>query len=370
MSNQSIIDAYELQDLTIKPDKLLLDSTNPRIVLKAEGKIEYTDKQLATQEVQNYILSIVDMDDFHVSDLIRGIGRDGFLDHGNRMIVEKIQGTDKYLVLEGNRRTAAIKNLLNSPEDLQPHVLKSLEDVRVQELILKEVDGYTRDEVVFKLLGMIHLSGALEWGAMERAFYIYKSYLFEFDRIYDGSFMYDPSCARACVETFNITLAKVRADLAIYRVFEQLQDEGYSVKEDHYSLISLAVKTRQLNSEYFELDGETFEFSDLGLERFSLLCLDDDCAIHNPGDFKDFAGIYRDGTSYEIELVENGEQSLAVVVERLNNRLARGEFKRELEDIESRLETLTLQAATGSAREVQLIKNIRDLANRVLRSVS
>ena len=370
MGNQSFIDAYELQDLTITPDKLLLDPTNPRIVLKSEGRIEYPTKQLVTNEVQNYILSIVDMDDFHVSDLIRGIERDGFLDHGNRMLVEKVKGTDKYLVLEGNRRTAAVKHLLHEPENLQPHVLRSLDELRVQELILKEVDGYTRDEVVFKLLGMIHLSGALEWGAMERAFYIFRSYLFEFEKIYEGIFFYDPSCARTCSETFNITLAKVRVDLAIYRIYQQLQDEGYSVKEDHYSLISLAVRTRQINTEYFEFDGETLEFTELGLERFSLLCLDDDCAIHNPRDFKDFAGIYREGTSYEVELVENGEQSLAMVTERLKNRLARGEFKRQLEDIECSLNSLTIEAANGTALEIQLIRNIRDLANRILKSIS
>ena len=370
MSRQSISDAYELQDLTIAPENLLLDPTNPRIILKSEGSRTFSIKELATRETQDYILSIVDMDDFHVSDLVRGISRDGFLDHANRMIVEKVNGTDKYLVLEGNRRTAAIKTLLKSPKDLQPHVLRSLKNVRVQELVVTNTDGYTRDEIVFKLLGMIHLSGALDWGAMERAFYIYKSYMYELDRVRGGAFVYDPSCARACAETFNISSKKVRRDLEIYRVYEQLLENEYAVKEDDYSLIDLAVKTRQLNSEYFGLDGETLEFSDVGLERFSLLCLTDDCAIQNPKDFKDFSTIYLKGTQYEVELVESGSQSLARVLERLSNRLSKGEFKRHLEDIEGRLENLTIGDATGSAQEIRLARNIRDLAKDILKAIS
>ena len=365
----SIIDAYELKDIEIAPNKLLLDPENPRIVLKTERAVSYTPQQLASPEIQDYILSVIDKAEFHVADLLESIERDGFLDHGNRMILERVDGTASYLVLEGNRRLTAIKHLLRDQESLSPHVLDSLGTLKAQELVLTGKGGYQREEVVFKLLGMLHLEGQLDWGAMERAFYIYRAYMFEYGKYYDSGFWYDVDCSRECGKTLDMKPRSVRTELAAYRVYAQLREEGYTVKEDHYSLISLAVRTRGLNYEYFELDDESLELSNKGLERFNLLCLDDERPVHNPGDFKNVAKVFREGTPYEMELIETGALPLDGIVERLDNRLARGEFKRELEKIESQMLSLSVSAATGSGRERQLVLSIRDVANRILRSL-
>jgi len=365
----TILDAYELHDVVVSPDKLLLDPQNPRIVLKTDRSTDYTLKQLSTREVQDYILSVIDKAEFHVADLISSIRRDGFLDHGNRMILERVPGTDKFMVLEGNRRLTAIKHLSRELGSLSPRVQESLSQIKAQELVLTGKGGYEREEVVFKLLGMLHLDGQLEWGAMERAFYIHRAYMFEFGKHYEGGFVYDVDCSRECGATLDLAPRTVRTELAIYRVYAQLRGAGLDVREDHYSLISLAVRTRGINYEYFELDDESLQLSATGLERFGMLCLEEERPVHNPRDFKNVTKVFKEGTPYELELIETGALPLDEIAERLDNRLARGEFKRELEKVERRMASLPVHAATGSGREVQLVMNIRDTANRILRSL-
>lgn len=368
-------DAYTLVDVKLEPHQLLLDPKNPRIVLRTDRPVEYAPDELASQEVQDYILSVVDRSEYHVADLIAGIGRDGFLDHGNRMIVERVHGTEKYLVLEGNRRTAAVKHLLQE-EGLEPHVAASLSGLPCQEIILSERNGFTRDEVVFKLLGMIHLKGALEWGAMERAFYIYQTYMAELAKFLrpmlperEVRFIYDVPCCKSVAETFNITARKTRSEIAIYRSYEALKEAGYPAKQEHYSLLSLAIGNRALNRDYFGLDDASLRMSPEGLDRFYRVCIDPDGAIANPKEFRLFSRIYSEGTEYEFELVESGQETIETVVRRLERRQNRSEFRTRLEEIADQMAALPVSAAQGSQAERRLILRIGAMCDRVMKTL-
>ena len=370
MSEDSIIDAYQLKDITISPDILLLDPKNPRIVLKIGREVVYTLQELASVEVQNFILSVVDKAEFHVADLIQSIGQIGFLDHGSRMIVERVNSTNKYLVLEGNRRLTAIKHLLSNPSALSPRVLESIRSFRAYELVLTDTSNYNREEVIFKILGMLHLKGQLEWGAMERAFYIYQAYRFEFDKYWGfGELFYDVDCSRGCSATFEITPQEVKNELAIYAVYSQLREEGYAVREEHYTLINMAVRAQGMNRDYFELDWDVLKLSFDGLERFNKLCLEEERPVHNPGDFKKVVKVYKKGSKRDMELVETGEYSLDEIIEVVENRQERHQFLHELERIEKKISSLRLMAPAGLNREAQLVLKIRDIANQILRSL-
>jgi len=372
MSEDSIIDAYQLIDITVSPDQLLLDPQNPRIRLKTDRDIAYSPQQLASVEVQNYVMSVVDTAEFHVAELIKAIGREGFLDQGNRMILEHVDGTSKYLVVEGNRRLTAIRHLLGDPAVLSPRVLKSLNSIKAHELVLTGKSGHNREKVIFKILGKLHLRGQLEWGSMERAFYIYQAYMLEFKQAYkysDGDeFYYDVDCSRWCGETLDMKPKSVRTELAIYLVYAQLRENSYDVQESHYSLISLAVRTRGMNYKYFGWDGYSLQLSLDGLERFSKLCLEEERPVHNPGDFKNVAKVYKEGSERDMELIEAGESSLEEVVERVENRLTKHEFLLQVKKIEKNMSSLHLYAPLGLKREVEVITRIRDIANQILRS--
>ena len=359
-----ISDSYKLKDSTVCPQQLLLDPSNPRIVLLTDDEIDCEPRRLSDEKIQNYILSVVDKEEFHVAEVIKSIRQDGYIPVGNKMIVERVPGSDKFLVLEGNRRTAAIKHLLLEQHLLTPHVLRSLENIAVQELIFTEQGNDSRDQVKFKILGLIHLTGALPWGAMERSCYIYRSYMHNLKAMTgDSCFKYSADCARDVADYLKISIKRVRKELAIFRVYEQLRRDKYPVKPEHYTLIDLAVGTREMNAKYFGLSDESFDFSQTGLGHFGALCLNGDSPINNPQEFKALTMIWSAGTENELSLVESGQESISNIIERLERREARRQFLDQLMDIRDHLEELILADFKDTVSEAKVIKEIRTLVN-------
>ena len=185
----------------------------------------------------------------------------------------------------------------------------------------------------------------------------------------EGEFVYEVPCARRCAEVFNVSVKKVRSEVAIYRSYEGLRQLGYPAQQDHYSLINLAVGNRALNRDYFGIEETTLQFSPEGMERFHHACIDHDCVIKNPKDFKAFARIYRDGTDYEFEIAESGEETLDGVLYRLDRRLDRSEFRVRLEEVEGLMASLPVAAANGTKVERELILKIQELCKKALRAL-
>src|SRR3989338_8342436 len=114
-------------------DDLMLDPNNPRFSkhheeLVAEGK--YGDP-----EIQMLTLSKM-LEEQEVEELENSILSKGFAPVDNIFIRKIPDGTDKYYVVEGNRRIAAIKNLLSRHraqrrrvDVISEEVLKTLEPI-------------------------------------------------------------------------------------------------------------------------------------------------------------------------------------------------------------------------------------------------
>lgn len=363
MSN--IADAYTLREIEISPSALLLDPRNPRIVLTTEQPLDLTTEDLASNEMQNYILSVVDSKEFNVQTLIDSISNDGFLEQGNRMIVKKVNGTGKYLVLEGNRRLTAIRHLLQEPGSLQPHVERSLRLMRVDELLFTDTGDFSEEQVELKLLGMIHLNGPLEWGAMERAHYIYRYYMQQLRQYGYDFFSYISDHAADVAEFFNMSTRDVRKQLAVYRVYIQLKEERYPVQLSHFSLIELAVKTRKVNNEFFELGADNLQFSPSGLRKFADLCVEEDRLITNPRDFRGLATIVKDGTENELSRLLERNWSLEQILNRIEGRSELSQFRLKLEKVRDQLGSLELMECRGTASEKKLIDQIQDYIDRL-----
>lgn len=364
MDLSSISKYYILRPLTVSPDQLLLDPNNPRIVLDVNTDRKFTPNELIKSDVQQYILSVINKQTHHIAELIRGIRASGFIDGGNDMIARRIPNTDKYLVIEGNRRTTAIKHLLNDSKNLNSTILDTLTAVHVKEFVYKSNPEFTEEAVIDILLGKIHIDGPLPWGALESAYYIYNSYLREMKSYTrDSQFQYIPQCAREVAALFNLTANGVRKKIKVYRVYEQLKEQRYEVRPHHFSLIDMAITDRELSEKYFELRPETFHFSNRGLARFDWLCIRDKKPINNPEDFKGFAKVFRHGTGNDLILIESNEKSIAAVLERLEDRLEEREFLNHLKDIRERIEALRPADFRGLNAELDHIREIKRLVD-------
>lgn len=97
-----------LESVQVKLDDLYLNPNNPRIIGKRRRQL-VTDDRIIESKVQESILE--EMKHEGLNDIIEKVKKMGFLPI-DRIVVRKIKNyPDKYLVLEGNRRTSSLKIL-------------------------------------------------------------------------------------------------------------------------------------------------------------------------------------------------------------------------------------------------------------------
>jgi hypothetical protein len=360
MKNISEINKYyKLREIRVETEKLLLDPRNPRI--NVGDDIFYTEKELSKVKVQKEIFYRINKKEHHIADLISNIKKSGFNSGISTFIVKEVPGTEKYLVIEGNRRTTAIKQVLLNQNNVPASIIRSLLKIKVQRLDYIANPYFAEEEIIDIILGKIHLSGPLAWGAMEKAYYIYKTYLRELKKEmgkdYNDYFEFDINCVKRTSEFFNFKTAEIIKNLKIYCVFSQLKMSGYEVDNDRYSLIDIAVNDKEFSKQYFDFD-IFYEFSERGLDRFNTLCLENNCPITNPKNFKDFIKIYREGEKSDISAILAGSISIEEVFFELKRQKEERNFVKRLNDIKKKIEKLNIHEFKNSPEERKVTKEI------------
>jgi hypothetical protein len=363
MDLTGVASAYTLSPIQATPDQLLLDPTNPRLVTEVAQFRGYSLEELRDPATQNHILEVVCRKEHGVKELIGSIQDLGFIS-GHQDIIVKRVARDRFLVLEGNRRTAALKHLLKSGGKLRPDVRATIERIQVKEFRYKPNKRFDEAKVIDVLLGSIHIDGPREWGALERATFVHRSYLREYGS--RREFQYSVPIARSVGVPFRMSPKMVHKCLVISRVYEQLRKARQPVEPKHFTLIDLATKTRAVAAKYFELDDEACELSARGLERFSELCLGDEPPVHNPNLFNAFVGVFVEGTELELEQVVAGERDAEDVYAAIRVRKARRAFRDDLVAVRQLIGELNVNSFQGTEGERDEIRRIKDLVDGVL----
>lgn len=154
-----------LTQIEVSSEQLFLDLRNPRFVgedFPIAKKADPTGPKLQ-ERIRNFIYK-----NFNVQDLIESIIQVGFLKM-DRIVVTK-HGEGQYIVIEGNRRTAAIKTLLKSHENkeitLSGEILDSIKNI---EVLLLNCDAKDIRYATWFLQGIRHISGIKNWGPYQQA---------------------------------------------------------------------------------------------------------------------------------------------------------------------------------------------------------
>jgi hypothetical protein len=361
MNLDGLTSAFTLSSLTVSPNDLLLDPRNPRLITESAQDRSYTTQQIKSVKTQDFVRHLVCSKEHDVKRLISSIREMGFVGGLHEVIVKDIGSSGPYLVIEGNRRTAAMQYLLRGVEKLRSEVRKSIKAIQVKKFVYRKNRELSEDNVIDVLLGSIHIDGPKEWGALERAHYVHRSYMRVFgDR---RTFHYDPAVSKDVGSTFKMSPKAVHKCLKICRVYEQLRRAKVGIEPKHYTLIDLATKTRDVAGPYFELDSETCELSDVGLERFVELVLGEKPPIHNPKLFDAFVEVYTDGTPLERSEIASGVACLEDTRAAIRRRKERREFRDELEDIKRRIGDLYVDGFRGTESEKALILRIQHLVD-------
>lgn len=141
-------------------DKLLFDSKNPRMV------------EFGILEDETKIINIL-WQNMAVNEIVMSILANGFFENEP---MYAIADGEKYIVIEGNRRLAAVKAILN-PDIIANDGMRRYRDKitpAIKEQLSSELPVVVLDtrERGWRLIGFKHVNGAVKWDSLAKAEYI------------------------------------------------------------------------------------------------------------------------------------------------------------------------------------------------------
>lgn len=159
--------SLRLDNIVVSIQQLMLDPNNYRLAYGSKATT-YADSEVCSiqEDIERQLAKE------KLTDLRDSIIENGFLEV-DRIVVRKLDGheNEKYLVVEGNRRTAALKSLLEDHHDgflvLDDTLLKKLNSINV---VL--INSSNPDEIrnyANTLMGIRHVSGPKKWTGMQSA---------------------------------------------------------------------------------------------------------------------------------------------------------------------------------------------------------
>jgi len=167
-SNNVPLMEFESRDINI--GDLLLDPNNYRFLDNRDYKPKPKNRY-ASEKVQNATLRLLAQEKkYQLDELKKSILTNGYVPM-ERIIVAPYEGaSEKFLVIEGNRRVAALKSLLQDEEegvrDLTEHQIRSFSGIPCA--ILKVAEAQ-RTHAARVIMGIRHITGPREWGAYQQA---------------------------------------------------------------------------------------------------------------------------------------------------------------------------------------------------------
>ena len=211
---------------------LFLDPNNYRFIDEKEYS-QVDREKILNERIQKKTRYFIEGEKrSNIIDLIHSFKANGYIP------VEKIQvkdlGENRYLVLEGNRRTAALKALQEDYElgrdigQLDPALFRRV-DV--------EVHDEENEHIHLLVMGLKHIGGNKKWPAVNQAKFI-KDYIDKFEGEYWEA-------ENSACETLSISKQKLRLSLRALELIEQYKhsDYGDQFENEQYAIFEEIVRT-------------------------------------------------------------------------------------------------------------------------------
>lgn len=224
----------------LKTTDLHFDPRNPRFFRLNNA----ADDQAVIEEM---------LDDEGVQDLMASIGQQGFFE-GEPLLV--VQEDGKWIVVEGNRRLAAVK-LLNRELDPPKRRRNSVEMLRQEAAIaapneLPCIEYPSRRQIV-SYLGYRHITGIKEWDSLSKARYL-ADLRQEFYADLEG-----PAQMKALAKHIGSRSDYVAQLLAALELYTRAKDAGFfdlpmATKDVEFSYLTTALNYRNI-ADWLGLEG-------------------------------------------------------------------------------------------------------------------
>ncbi|WP_143738269.1 hypothetical protein [Erythrobacter colymbi] len=245
----------QIEAKTVRPEQLLLDPNNYRFH-DLNGYRPVSRARYAEQGVQDRALQFLrDTASFDLNALRDSIISNGFVPF-EQIVVETYDGEGdnaRYVVVEGNRRTAAIKTILADCNggglDLSKDVVDTLQQFTVIEIVGTDAERANYQKT---LMAIRHVAGIREWGPYQQARLVVEMYDKE-----EGAF--GPVAQRIGINAREVA-RRYRASKAL----EQMEkDDEYGDRADPklYAFFHEAVSQPKVR-EWLKFSDETYAAED------------------------------------------------------------------------------------------------------------
>jgi hypothetical protein len=162
-----------LGSIQLNLDQIMLDPNNPRFADFENGENPVPESRITEDRVQRDAFERMKLKRFDVAELRDTIKSVGYLPMDRIVVREwsenKKNDKKRYVVVEGNRRIAALKWLIElhdtGRETLASEQINNFTNIPA--LLLDEKNS--PDQIRYILPGLRHVSGVKEWGAYQRA---------------------------------------------------------------------------------------------------------------------------------------------------------------------------------------------------------
>jgi len=259
--------------IKLKPEQLLLDPNNPRF--SKSHKEETRESLFEDPEIQEDTYEkMLKNEDVH--EVVNSILRAGFLDL-DPILVRKVKGSAKYLVLEGNRRISAVKAIVNKHKTGITVVSSIPEKIldTMKEIVCKDLTDEDPADIDF-YLGLRHGGGIKQWPPLPAAYNLFKRYMKEFAAKNNcepipENFLFDSAIVSNVASSFSITTSAAKKRLMTYRVYADLVEKKPQLQaqlEKKYSVIEEMLAKKSIKDEFKFNDKTTFKFEPEGCELF------------------------------------------------------------------------------------------------------
>ena len=158
----------DLEPITVSPDQLLVDPNNPRYFDLREHQ-PVNPKRYAEEQIQIEAIAKL-LQSYEVRNLRRSIMANGFIHFEYIVVKDYPQADDRYVVIEGNRRLAAIQGIRQDYlRGVLPPKNHDIADTLESLLVLK-FSGTEAEEKIIQ--GIRHVAGPKEWKSYQQALLI------------------------------------------------------------------------------------------------------------------------------------------------------------------------------------------------------
>lgn len=163
-----MFDPNRLENAEVAIDDILLDPNNPRLLDLDPTARRVPDNRISEPRVQQHVFDQMLQRALDVGPLKRSIRQIGFLKM-DKIVVRQLE-SGQYVVVEGNRRVAAIKWLLQDHDTARDTLGDELlEQLRQLEVLMLTTPAEDASKDQWLLQGLRHISGVKAWGPYQRA---------------------------------------------------------------------------------------------------------------------------------------------------------------------------------------------------------